>query len=213
MFPLDEQVLLRTVEVLVFAAPEPIAPGELVQALCRALELPPGAVNAEELPGLIARLNEELERSGRPYRVVESAGGYQFAATEEASEWLQRAFPERARRRFSQAALEVLAIVAYRQPITRAEIDAIRGVQSAEVVHSLLERGLLQIVGTAAAPGKPPLYGTTPLFLQAFGLQSLQELPPLEQLEQEPQLQLFDPEALEGLQQQLEQLRQLARSQ
>jgi len=198
------------VEALLFASEAPVSVQELTERLCLAMQLPPGALGVPEVEGLIAKLNQELEESGRPYRVRVVGGGYVLVATPEASQWIERAWGGRPRRRLSQAALEVLAIVAYRQPITRAEIDAIRGVSSGEVIQSLVERGLLQVVGHAAAPGRPPLYGTTAQFLHLFGLNSLEELPPLEEVERSDSVQLFEPAQLEVLEMQLRQLRLLA---
>lgn len=207
-----EGTLSRVVEAILFAAEEPLSPSELVLRTCAAAGLPAGAFREEELLEVIDKLNAELQATGRPYRVVHSAGRYVLAATSEAAQWLERAFAGKARRRLSQAALEVLAIVAYRQPITRAEIDTIRGVSSAEVVQSLVERGLLAVVGRAAAPGRPALYGTTAQFLTLFGLTSLEELPPLEELEHMASPELFEPAHQELLDAQLHQLRLFSRA-
>ncbi len=201
-----EGLLHRVVEAILLAAEEPLTPAELHRRVCAAAQLPEGTVPAEELPKLVEQLNAELHATGRPYRVVHSAGGYALAATSQAAEWIRRAYAGRTRRRLSQAALEVLAIVAYRQPITRAEIDAIRGVGSAEVVQSLVERGLLTVVGRAAAPGRPPLYGTTAQFLALFGLNSLAELPPLEELPDSVPSTLFEPVHEEVFEERIQQL-------
>lgn len=203
-----ELPLHRVVEAILFAAAEPLPANELVLRTCAAAGLPAGTLQEAELTRLIGELNAELQATGRPYRVVQIAGGYALAATPEAAQWLDRAFVGKARRKLSQAALEVLAIVAYRQPITRAEIDTIRGVSSGEVVQSLVERGLLTVVGRAAAPGRPALYGTTPQFLALFGFTSLEELPPLEEFVQRAS-SLFEPVHQEVFETQLRQLRLL----
>ncbi|MCS6966153.1 MAG: SMC-Scp complex subunit ScpB [Candidatus Kapabacteria bacterium] len=208
--PSPEFLLYRVVEALLFAAEGPVSPRELALRTCLAIQVPAGAVSEQDIECLVDELNAELEATGRPYRVLRSAGGYLLAATSEASQWLERAFAGRTRRRLSQAALEVLAIVAYRQPVTRAEIDAIRGVSSAEVLQLLVERGLLAVVGHASAPGRPALYGTTPQFLALFGLSSVEELPPLEEVEHSVQGTLFEPTQVEALEAQLRQLRLLA---
>jgi len=203
----SETALVRILEALLFAAEEPLSGQELAQGICLAAQLPGGALGLEEVEQLVAELNAELQASERPYRVVRRGERYFLAATPEASQWIERAFSGKARRRLSQAALEVLAIVAYRQPITRAEIESIRGVSSAEVVQALVERGLLTVVGHAAAPGRPALYGTTERFLHLFGLESLQDLPPLEQVEQLWQLELFEPVQAELFEEGLRRLR------
>jgi|LJSS01.1.fsa_nt_gb segregation and condensation protein B len=207
MQPLPEA--FRVAEAILFAAEGPLSAQELAMRVSAALQLPPGALTEEAVDALLEELNAELEATGRPYRARAVAGGYALVATPEAAQWLERAFAGRSRRRLSQAALEVLAIVAYRQPITRAEIDAIRGVNSSEVVQSLVERGLLAVVGHAAAPGRPVLYGTTVQFLHLLGINSLQELPPLEEVEGRAQLPLFEPVQLDTLDARLRQLRLL----
>ncbi|MCS7177554.1 MAG: SMC-Scp complex subunit ScpB [Candidatus Kapabacteria bacterium] len=202
-----EVPLKRVVEALLFAAESPVEVCELALRVCAACGLPAGSVGEQELERAIAELNAELEETGRPYRVQRLGESYGLVATPEASWWIERAFSGRARRRLSQAALEVLAIVAYRQPITRAEIDTIRGVNSGDVLQSLVDRGLLTVVGHAAAPGRPALYGTTPQFLHLFGLASLHELPPLEEVERLVELPLFEPIQGEVLEARLRQLR------
>jgi segregation and condensation protein B len=134
------------------------------------------------IPDLVAEINEELAQSGRPYEIAEVAGGYQFRTRPEFAETIAAAQPER-RLRLSRPALETLAVVAYRQPITRAELEDVRGVDCGAVLRSLLERGLVRIVGRRDAPGRPPLYGTAAGFLETFGLRSLRDLPTLRELE------------------------------
>ena len=132
---------------------------------------------------LVDEINDELEQTDRPFRIVKIAGGYQFATTPQHGSLVQRLLKSRSRRRLTQAALETLAIVAYRQPITKGEIDAIRGVNAGEVVNSLVEKGLAAIVGRSEQPGKPFLYGTTEEFLRLFGLGSLSDLPKLREID------------------------------
>lgn len=207
-----EAMLHRVIEALLFASEGPLSAQELAHRVALAVQLPAGALSTADVERLVLELNQELESSGRPYRVWQSGGYYALAATPEAAQWLERAFGARLRRRLSQAALEVLAIVAYRQPVTRADIDALRGVSSGEVLQSLLDRGLVCVVGHAAAPGRPALYGTTPQFLQLFGLNSLEELPPLEELQRSPALQLFEAVPAEAFDARLQQLRLLTHS-
>lgn len=128
----------------------------------------------------IERLNEQYERTGRVFRAVKVAGGWQLLTQPEFEPLLRRLHEQRHEWRLSQAALETLSIIAYRQPIMRAEIEAIRGVACGEVLRALLERRLIRIAGRAEQLGRPMLYGTTPHFLKVFGLPALDALPPLE---------------------------------
>ena len=141
-------------------------------------------VGQKELRGIIAELNEEYETGRRAFRIVEIAGGFQFATTKEFGEFVGLLSKERSRRRLSPASLETLSIVAYRQPVTKPEVEAIRGVNCDQVLLSLLERNLIAITGRSDAVGKPLLYGTTEDFLRAFGLNSLSDLPKLRELEE-----------------------------
>lgn len=143
-----------------------------------------GKIGQKELREIIEMLNEEYEAIARPFRIVEIAGGFQFATIREYGEFVGLLSKDRARRRLSQAALETLAIVAYRQPVTKPEVESIRGVNCDQVLLSLLERNLIAISGRADTVGKPLLYGTTDEFLRAFGLNSLSDLPKLRELEE-----------------------------
>ncbi|HMU63227.1 MAG TPA: SMC-Scp complex subunit ScpB, partial [Nitrosomonas sp.] len=128
-------------------------------------------------------INEELESSDRPFRIVKIAGGYQFATTPQHGQLVQRLIKARNRKRLTQAALETLAIIAYRQPVTRGDIEEIRGVAvSSAILKTLETRGWIEIVGHRNVPGRPQLYATTPNFLNDLNLQSLDQLPPLDEL-------------------------------
>lgn len=140
--------------------------------------VPPGYFDA-----LIDEINDELEHSDRPFRIVRIAGGYQFATTPQHGQLVQRLLKARNRKRLSQAALETLAIIAYRQPMTKAEIEAIRGVNASEIVNALVEKQLIAMVGRSESVGKPLLYGTTEDFLRVFGLNDLSELPKLREID------------------------------
>jgi segregation and condensation protein B len=122
-------------------------------------------------------LNQAYEQTGRAMRIVKVAGGYQFATLPKFAVWLGKMLKEKMRRKLSVSALESLAVIAYKQPVTKPEIEAIRGVNADYVLHSLLERNLVTIVGRAATPGRPLLYGTTRDFLKHFGINDLAELP------------------------------------
>jgi segregation and condensation protein B len=132
---------------------------------------------------LVDEINDELEMGDRPFRVVRIAGGYLFATTPQHGQLVQRLLKARNRRRLTQAALETLAIIAYRQPITRSEVDAVRGVNTGEVLNTLVEKDLVAMVGRSEAVGKPILYGTTDEFLRTFGLNSLTDLPKLREID------------------------------
>lgn len=147
-------------------------------------ESAPLPIGQKELRTIIDELNEEYEVTGRPFRIIEIAGGFQFATTREYGEFVGLLARDKMRRKLSPAALETLAIVAYRQPVTKPEVEAIRGVNCDQVLLSLLERNLLAITGRAETVGKPLLYGTTEEFLRAFGLNSLNDLPKLRELEE-----------------------------
>jgi segregation and condensation protein B len=140
-----------------------------------------------ELPTIhsaVELLNQAYEGSTRSFRIVEIAGGYQFATRSDYSEYVARLFKEKSRRRLSSASLETLAIVAYKQPVTKADIENIRGVNCDEVLKALLEKNLVTITGRAEAVGRPLLYGTTTDFLRHFGLHSLSDLPRPREIEE-----------------------------
>lgn len=139
-------------------------------------------------------MKSSFEREGRGLQIVQLAGTYQLATLPEHAPFFERLAYSPSRSSLSQAALETLSIIAYRQPITRIEVEEIRGVKSERAIHTLVNKDLIQEVGRAEAIGRPILYGTTPAFLDYFGLGSLEDLPELtefestEQLEEETQL-------------------------
>lgn len=165
---------LAQLEGALFAASEPLAP----RKLARLAELEDAALARR----LVGRLNELYERDQTPFRVEEIGGGYQLLTCPELYPALERFHRLREDPPLSPPMLETLAIIAYRQPICRADIEAIRGVQIGEILRHLLERGLVRIVGRDASLGRPFLYGTTRTFLCLFGLRSLSELPLVERL-------------------------------
>jgi segregation and condensation protein B len=156
-------------EALLFASEGPVE----LERLREVLELP-SVGQAQELVDV---LRERLERGGRALQVVEVGGGVRLVTRPEVAPWLVRLARSRTRSRLSRPALETLAIVAYRQPVSRPEIDAVRGVNSEGVLDSLLERRLLRIGGRKDSAGRPFLYETTREFLIAFGLRDLGDLP------------------------------------
>lgn len=165
---------LRVVEALVLASPEPLSAARVAEI---APECTPALVKE-----LIAELNEHYLKTERAFEIWEIAGGYQVRTRAEFSGYLQKLQKQRPLR-LSNAALETLSIVAYKQPATRAEIEYVRGVDVGAVLRSLLERGLVKIAGHKEVPGRPLLYATTRRFLEVFGLESLKNLPALRELE------------------------------
>ena len=141
-----------------------------------------GLSPVQQVRGAIGRLNAGYEATGRAFRIVQVAGGHQVMTQPEHGDVLARLRGDRQMSRLTPAALETLAIIAYRQPVLRADLEAIRGVACGEVLRGLLERRLVRIVGRAEELGRPMLYGTTKEFLQIFGLGSLKDLPKSEDL-------------------------------
>jgi segregation and condensation protein B len=165
--------LATVVESMLLAAGAPVPLARLTEAL--------DGPDRREVVTALRLLGDTYEREGRGLRVVYVAGGYQLRSAPEHGHWVRRLLGGRPPR-LSRAMLETLAIVAYRQPCTRPEIEAIRGVDADAVVATLLERRLIRIEGRKEAPGRPILYGTTKDFLEVFGLPDLQALPPLGEL-------------------------------
>lgn len=162
-------------EALLFVAPAAVNLAQLAEAL---------EITQAEAENGLQRLSQQY-LNGRGLRVQRFQGRYQLTTAAELAPLVEKFLGLEATSRLSRAALETLAIVAYRQPITRPGIDAVRGVNSDGVLKSLLSKGLVQEVGRAEGPGRPILYGTTSDFLQHFGINSLDDLPPFELLEQE----------------------------
>jgi len=163
------------VEALLFVAEEPLPLAKLQEVLA---DDDPAATEAT-----IRELALSLEQAGRGLMVQEVAGGFRLATRPEAHGWIQR-LQEIKPTRLSRAALETLAIIAYKQPITRAEIEAIRGVAADGVIRTLLERGLIRLLGRKAEAGRPILYGTSSTFLEHFGFKGLGDLPSLREIDE-----------------------------
>jgi len=163
------------VEALLFVAEEPLPLVKLQEVLA---DEDPAATEAT-----IRELAVSLEEAGRGLMVQEVAGGFRLATRPEAHGWIQR-LQEIRPTRLSRAALETLAIIAYKQPITRAEIEAIRGVAADGVIRTLLERGLIRLLGRKTEAGRPILYGTSSTFLEHFGFKGLGDLPSLREIDE-----------------------------
>jgi segregation and condensation protein B len=175
--------LTAALESLLFAADGALTTARLAELL---------DVQPEQVAAVVADLQAQI--AGRGVQVVQLAGGYRMATRPEFADYVRR-LREPEPERLSRAALETLTIVAYRQPITRPEIDALRGVDSSGVLANLVEKGLLQIAGRKDAPGRPLIFETTDHFLSTFGLASLDELPMLDPLRQASERQLTLPAA------------------
>jgi segregation and condensation protein B len=160
---------VAAVEAALFVADEPLS--------ARRIAAVAGLADASEARRMVRKLQALYDKGGGAFTVEELAGGYQLLTRPEYYPWLLRLRRTGEELRLSSAARETLAIVAYRQPIIRADIEAIRGVQCGEILRLLMEKGLLRIAGRHHSLGRPVLYGTTRRFLQLFGLKSLQELP------------------------------------
>jgi segregation and condensation protein B len=182
-------------ESLLFSAQKPLSVKELREVLASAAEHPDADATAKslakikesELTAALEQLAREHETAARSYRLVCVAGAWQFVTQPEFSQWLRALVGVKARpSRLSQPALETLAIIAYRQPITRAEVEQIRGVNVDGVMQTLTERGLVEVTGRAEVVGRPQTYGTTALFLEYFGLRALEDLPAADELRKIP---------------------------
>jgi len=169
-----EAEIAATVEAILFAAEKPLAPQKISEI---------GELGGVRVVRKAAdRLNGRYEQTGCSFRIVEIAGGYQMQSLPEYNDVLVRLHRSRSDSRLSRAALETLAIVAYRQPVLRADVESIRGVACGDVLRGLMEKNLIRIVGRAEEIGRPLLYGTTRRFLEVFGLAGLDDLPNFEQL-------------------------------
>lgn len=172
----------RVLEALLFAASEPMEPSRLTALLRDGPEGGQGwpEIKEEELREELAQLSERLAPRGLILREV--AGGFRIGTAPDLSGWVAKLKGVVRPPRLSPPSLETMAVIAYRQPISRAEIEAVRGVDCSGTLDTLVERGIIRISGRSEAPGRPILYGTTPLFLEHFGLRDLDELPNSEEL-------------------------------
>lgn len=176
----DENELLdpvrakQIIEALLFASSKPLTVQEIKKTL--------KSLPAKDIEDHIMTLREEYARTGRSFEIHEIAGGYEVGSRKEFAPWICRIELQKKVRQATQSALETLAILAYRQPLTRAEIEDLRGVDSSGVLAGLMERGFIRIAGKKEIPGRPFLYATTEKFLEHFGLNSIGELPSLEEI-------------------------------
>ena len=163
------------VEAMIFASPEPVTSDEICTALLREDESL--VITSSDIAGIIVKLNESYEESGRSFSIIHRGRGYTFATDKRYHPWLKYIQHENVNRKISQSAIETLAIIAYRQPITKPEIEQVRGVDSGYIIRTLMEKKLITVAGRRDSPGKPLLYKTSDTFLMHFGISSVEELP------------------------------------
>ncbi len=176
---MDRESLKSIVEGLVFASSDPLSTDAMAGIVSEA--------TSEEIQTVAEELEAEYRERARGFILARVAGGYQFRSLPTVAPWIQELKKVRPAR-LSRASLETLCIIAYNQPVTRARIEQVRGVESSSIVRSLVERGLIEVVGKKDIPGRPLLYGTTDRFLEVFGLPDLASLPPLpEAVQEEPE--------------------------
>ena len=174
----DELSVESVIEAVLFASDEPLSEARLAGIV---------ETGIKQIRKYIQNLNEKYEANHNAFRIEQIAGGYQMLTLSDYNLWLKKLLHVRSEGKLSPAALETLAIIAYKQPVMRADIEAIRGVAVGEVIRSLCYKGLVKIVGRAEVLGRPMLYGTTKKFLELFGLNSLKDLPKVEELKKPPE--------------------------
>ena len=170
---LPPQEVRAVLEALIFASPQPVTPQDITQVL--------GGVPREAWQQALGELQADYARDGRGLQLVEVAGGWQITTRPEYNDWVRELLDPKAPARLSIQALETLAVIAYKQPVTLPEIIELRGVKSGGVLKTLLEKRLIRIVGRKEVVGRPLLYATTKGFLMQFGLKDLGELPKIEE--------------------------------
>lgn len=179
---IDGSRLSSVIEALIFASDEPIS-GEKIRNIIIENE-DQIEISEETVADFVEKLNQRYDENGLSFRIERLAGGYTFVTQSKYHYWLSIFQHENAFRKLSQSAIESLAIVAYRQPITKPEIDQIRGVDSGYIIRQLMEKALVEVAGRAEGPGKPLLYRTTRHFLRHFGLNSVADLPKPREIEE-----------------------------
>jgi segregation and condensation protein B len=167
--------LKKTLESLLFVSDSPLSSKKVAAFLKTA--------KVEEVDQAFAALKEEINNLDRSFQLIQVAEGYQLVTRPEYHRWAKELYKVISKTRLSKASLEALAIIAYKQPVTRAEVEAIRGVEVSNLVQSLMEKRMLRILGRAETPGRPLLYGTTTEFLIHFGLKDLADLPKVSEIQ------------------------------
>ncbi len=164
------------VEALIFASSKPLTPAEIRKVT--------KVLSVAQIEKIVAELKEDYQKTGRCFELLEIAGGYELSTKREFAPWILKIELQRKARQATQSALETLAILAYKQPLTRAEIEALRGVDTSGVLNTLMEKNFIKIVGKKEVPGRPFMYGTTEKFLEHFGLKALVDLPSIDEIRQ-----------------------------
>jgi segregation and condensation protein B len=178
-----DKTYLHIIEALIFSSDEPITEAEIIRAI-KGIDGEDIEISASDINSVIDELNNIYETNENSFKIKKIANGFLFATTEVNAKYLGFLSSEKSKRRLSQAALETLAIIAYKQPITKPELEQIRGVNSDYILNTLLEKNLITITGRAETIGRPLLYGTTTEFLKYFGLYNLSDLPKPREIEE-----------------------------
>lgn len=178
-----DNIYTNIVEALIFSSDEPLSHNEIIRAI-KGLDGEEIEITPDEIESTVKKLNEKYDSAEIPFRILKVANGYLFATREEYAKYIGFLSSEKTKRRLSQAALETLAIIAYKQPVTKPELETIRGVNSDYILNTLLEKKLITITGRAETIGRPLLYGTTDEFLKYFGLYNLSDLPKPREIEE-----------------------------
>ena len=174
--PIPAQQIRQHIEALVFTAEQAISAEEIKTCLKASIQV---EITEEEIKSLVVQLQNKYSNESYVFQIVEIAGGYQFLSKKEFHSTVGVLLQQRAKKRLSTAAMETLAIIAYKQPITKAEVEHIRGVSSDYSVQKLLEKDLIEISGKSDGPGKPVLYSTSRTFMDYFGVKAVKDLPQL----------------------------------
>ena len=171
-----EQIYNSVIEALIFSSDEPLSAGEIIRAI-KGIDGDEIQITQSDVENCVADLNNKYESVNLAFRIVSIANGFLFASSKEYAKYIGFMSSEKSKRRLSQAALETLAIIAYKQPITKPELETIRGVNSDYILNTLLEKKLITITGRAESIGRPLLYATTDEFLKYFALNKITDLP------------------------------------
>lgn len=178
-----EKIYNSVIEALIFASDDPLSDDEIIKAI-KGIDGEEINISADEIENCVEELNKKYEEFSLSYKIIKVSGGYLFATLPEYSKYLGFLSSEKSKRRLSQAALETLAIIAYKQPVTKPDLEQIRGVNSDYILNTLLEKNLVAITGRTETIGRPLLYSTTPEFLKYFGLNKLSDLPKPREIEE-----------------------------
>lgn len=178
-----DNLYFSIIEALIFSSDDPISSNEIVTAI-KGIDGEDTRISIDEIENVVDELNKKYDAQNIAFQIVKVANGFLYATKPENAKYVGFLSSEKSKRRLSQAALETLAIIAYKQPITKPEIEAIRGVNSDYILTTLLEKSLVAITGRAESIGRPLLYGTTDEFLKYFGLNKLSDLPKPREIEE-----------------------------